>query len=72
MQRARAAGPSAVWPDAVGWARMGDIEPTKREQGDYNDRRHPRWRLLILVAGAGIAMLLWLLLTSSLNPFDTA
>jgi hypothetical protein len=62
MQRASAVGPSAVWPDAVGWARTGNIEPTKREQADYNDRRRPRWRLPIIAAGAGIAMLLWLLL----------
>ena len=41
---------------------MGDIDPTKREQADYNDTRHPRWRLPIIAVGAGIAMLLWLLL----------
>jgi hypothetical protein len=41
---------------------MGEIDPTRREQADYNDRRHPRWRLPIIAAGAMIAMLLWLLL----------
>jgi hypothetical protein len=41
---------------------MGEIHPTKREQADHNDARHPRWRLLILLGGAGIAMLIWLLL----------
>jgi hypothetical protein len=41
---------------------MGDIDPTKREQADYNDTRHPRWRLLIIAVGAVIGMLIWLLL----------
>jgi hypothetical protein len=40
----------------------GDIDPTRREQADYNDTRRPRWRLPIIAAGAGIGMLIWLLL----------
>jgi hypothetical protein len=41
---------------------MADIDPTKREQADDNETHHPRWRLPIIVAGAVIGMLLWLLL----------
>jgi hypothetical protein len=41
---------------------MGEIHPTKLEQADYNDARHLRLRLLIILAGAAVGMLIWLLL----------
>jgi hypothetical protein len=41
---------------------ISDIDPTNREQADYNNAHHPRWRLPIIMAGAGIGMLLWILL----------
>ena len=41
---------------------MNNENPTKREQADYNDSRHPRWRLPVIAVGAVIGMLLWFLL----------
>jgi hypothetical protein len=41
---------------------MTNIDPTKREQADDNETHSPRWRLPVIVVGAVIGMLLWLLL----------
>lgn len=41
---------------------MGDIDPTKRERADDDNTHSPRWRLPVIIIGAVIGMVLWLLL----------